>query len=117
MPRKNRYATPEDELTPTWTPSGVDYDRQVESMQELRELTNGIARAHWERDERMAALALSNSLSRRDMAIAIGCTKSRVDQILRETAEELQRRSSRAAAAGVALHLHAEDGAGRSRTG
>jgi hypothetical protein len=110
MPRRNRYATPQDELTPTWTPGGTDYDLQVESMRELRELTNHIAQAHWERDERMAALALSNSLSRRDMATAIGCTKSRVDQILRETAEELQRRSGRAAAARVALHMPTSDG-------
>ncbi len=86
MPRRNRYATPEDELTPTWTPSGTDYDLQVEAMRELRELTKHIADTHWERDEQMAAFALNQSLSRRDMATAIGCTKSRVDQILRENA-------------------------------
>jgi DNA-directed RNA polymerase specialized sigma subunit len=105
MPRRHRYATSEDELMPTWTPPGADYNLQVESMRELRELTDRIAHAHWERDERMAALALSNSLSRRDIATAIGCSKSRVDQILRETAEELQRRDSRAAAARVARHM------------
>jgi len=98
---------PEDELVPTWTPRGANYDLQVESMRELRELTDRIARAHWQRDERMAALALSNSLSRRDMATAIGCTKSRVDQILRETAEELQHQKNRAALARVARHMPA----------
>jgi DNA-directed RNA polymerase specialized sigma subunit len=105
MPRRHRYATPGEELAPAWTPRGADYHLQVESMRELRELTDRIANAHWERDERMAALALSNSLSRRDMATAIGCSKSRVDQILRETAEELQRRDDRAAAARVARHM------------
>jgi hypothetical protein len=33
----------------------------------------------------MAAWALSNSLSREDMAIATGLAKSRVDQIIRES--------------------------------
>jgi hypothetical protein len=74
-------------------------------MRELRALTDRIAHAHWERDERMAALALSSSLSRRDMATAIGCSKSRVDQILRETAEELRRRDSQAATTRVARHM------------
>jgi DNA-directed RNA polymerase specialized sigma subunit len=83
----------------------VDYELQVESMYELRELTNRIARANWERDERMATLALSNSLSRHDMATAIGCSKSRVDQILRETTEELRRRKNVDAEQRVGRHM------------
>jgi len=105
MPRRHRYTVVEAEPVPTWTPRNVDHELQVESMHELRELTNRIVSANWERDERMAALALSNSLSRHDMATAIGCSKSRVDQILRETAEELQRRKNLDAEQRVGRHM------------
>lgn len=91
MPRTHRYATVDDDLLPTWTTRSHDYDRQVESMREIRDLSNGIASAHRERDQRLAALALSNSLSRTDMARAAGLSKPRIDQILFEVAEENQR--------------------------
>lgn len=94
MPRTHRYATVDDDLLPTWTTRSHDYDRQVESMREIRELSNGIASAHRERDQRLAALALSNSLSRADMARAAGLSKARIDQILFEVAEQNQRRKN-----------------------
>jgi galactose-1-phosphate uridylyltransferase len=58
------------------------------ARRELRELSNGIASAYRRRDELIQALALSNSLSREDMARATGLAKSRVDQIIRELTEE-----------------------------
>lgn len=57
-------------------------------MRELRHLANNIGSGYRQRDERMLALAVSNSLSRRDMATATGLAKSRVDQILRELSAE-----------------------------
>jgi hypothetical protein len=92
MPRHHRYTVLDGELLPSWTTRNHDYDGQVESMLKIRELSNGVARAYRERDELMQALALSNSLSRQDMARAAGMNKSRVDQIIRELTEEDQRR-------------------------
>lgn len=92
-------------LLPTWTTRSHDYDRQVESMREIRELSNNIAVAHRERDQRLAALALSNSLSRTDMARAAGLSKARIDQILFEVAEEHHQRQHREGEARVRRHL------------
>jgi hypothetical protein len=81
-----------DDLWPTFTTPQHDYARQVASMRELRELSNEVACAYRRRDRRMQALALSNSLSREDMARATGLAKSRVDQIIRElTVADAQR--------------------------
>ena len=52
----------------------------------------------------MTAWALSNSLSRQDMAVATGLAKSRVDQIIRETYELERSLSARACAQRVARH-------------
>jgi hypothetical protein len=54
-------------------------------MRDLRAMHNEIPLGYQKRDGQMAAWALSNSLSREDMAIATGLAKSRVDQIIRET--------------------------------
>lgn len=59
-------------------------------MREIRELSNSIATAHRQRDQLLAALALS--LSRGDMARAAGLSKPRIDQILYEVATENARR-------------------------
>jgi hypothetical protein len=56
-------------------------------MRELRNAHNGIADGYRHRDGLMHAWALSNTLSRSDMAIATGLVKSRVDQLIREAAE------------------------------
>jgi hypothetical protein len=45
---------------------------------------NEIPLGYQKRDGQMTAWALSNSVSRGDMAIATGLAKSRVDQIIRE---------------------------------
>jgi hypothetical protein len=85
MPRPHRHTIlAADDLRPTFTTRHHDYDSQVASMRELRELSNGIASAYLRRDRRMQALACSGSLSREDMARATGLAKSRVDQIIRE---------------------------------
>ena len=49
-------------------------------MRELRQAQNLIADGHAVRDGLMHAWALTNTLSRRDMALATGLAKSRVDQ-------------------------------------
>jgi hypothetical protein len=106
MPRPHRHAILDaDDLRPTFTTRHHDYDGQVASMRELRELSNGIANAYRRRDKRMQALALSNSLSREDMARATGLAKSRVDQIIRELTEEDQRRRNAEALERVRRHL------------
>lgn len=88
MPRPRRHdKRPDENLVPTWTPAGVDRDRQIEDMYELRRLSNAIAQAYFARDDKMLALSLSNSLSRTDMARATGLNKSRVDQSIREQAD------------------------------
>jgi hypothetical protein len=87
MPRRHRHNVLDDDLEPTWTPPGVDRERQIESMRELRRLSNAVAEAYLARDDKMLAQALSHSLSRRDIARATGLNKSRVDQVIREMAD------------------------------
>ena len=53
-------------------------------MRALRVIHNEIPLGYQKRDGQMTAWALSNSLSREDMATATGLAKSRVDQIIRE---------------------------------
>ena len=74
-------------------------------MEELRELSNRIARSFEARDQRLLALALSHGLSRQDMALATGLNKSRVDQIIREMAERDQRLRNDATSANARRHL------------
>jgi hypothetical protein len=50
----------------------------------MRALHNEIPPGYQRRDSQMTARALSNSVSREDMAIATRLAKSRVDQIIRE---------------------------------
>lgn len=91
MPRAHRYSISDvdhAELVPTWTTRAHDYERQIEAMREIRVLSNNIAGAHRERDQLLGALALSQSLSRADMARAAGLSKPRIDQILYEVATE-----------------------------
>ena len=89
---------PEDELTPTHTPLGVDPARQAEYLRELRALENQGRQAEFDRNDFIVARALSNSLSRPDMARAIGVSRSRIDQIIRSHHQLLQDRRNAAAA-------------------
>jgi hypothetical protein len=83
--KSSRYdVLPHDDLNPSHPVPGVPLERQVESMRELRAIHNEIPNAFIRRDRQMQAWALSNSLSRQDMAIAVGMHKSRVDQIIRD---------------------------------
>jgi hypothetical protein len=76
---------PMDEpLVPTHNPGGITEQKQIELMTELRELHNAIPSAFQARDMRIAALAASGSLSRRDMGTACDLAKSRIDQIIAE---------------------------------
>lgn len=94
---------PEVDLCPTQPIPNVSLESQAEKMRELRAAQNGGARGYRERDNLMAAWALSNTLSRADMAVAIGRAPSRVNQIIRATAireaeirtRELQARAAR----------------------
>lgn len=77
---------PEVDLLPTQPVPDVSLESQAEKMRELRAAQNRGARGYRERDNLMVAWALSNTLSRADMAIAIGRAPSRVNQIIRATA-------------------------------
>jgi len=99
MPKAHRYEVLDDHFAPRWSPPGVDRERQAIRMRALQGLSNDIAEGFRRRDELMAALDSTHSLSRRDMAAATGLSRGRVDQIIREVTElnprlELNRRSS-----------------------
>lgn len=108
MPRAHRYTTVDQELVPTWTTRSHDYHGQIQSMREIRELSNELAHAYRRRDERMQALALSGSLSRQDMARAAGLSKARVDQIIKELTEQDQRRRNAEGLERVRRHMGPE---------
>jgi hypothetical protein len=73
---------PDEAIEPTSTPPGTEYAEQLEILRELRALQNAIPAAQLARDQRLAALARSGAVSRRDMARACGLAKSRIDQII-----------------------------------
>jgi hypothetical protein len=75
---------PSEDLQPTNPVRGVPIVVQAESMLKLRAMHNEIPNSTIQRDRQIQAWALSNSLSRRDMAVAVGLVKSRVDQIIRD---------------------------------
>jgi hypothetical protein len=73
---------PDEAIEPTSTSPGAEYVEQLEILRELRALQNAIPAAQLARDQHLAALARSGTVSRRDMARACGLAKSRVDQII-----------------------------------
>jgi hypothetical protein len=83
--KASRYQVlPDEDLQPQHPVAGVPLERQAEAMRELRSMHNEIPRGFIRRDRQMQAWALSNSLSRQDMASAVDMHKSRVDQIIRD---------------------------------
>lgn len=96
---------PAEELRPTYVPTGEDPAARATLMRELRELSLDVRRAYAARDERLLALACSQTLSRRDMATATGLAKSRVDQIIAARWQAHQERLNVAAAERVRRHL------------
>jgi hypothetical protein len=72
----------DEPIEPTSTPPGATYLEQCAALHELRALHHAISAAQAARDERLALLARSGIVSRRDMARACGLNKSRIDQIL-----------------------------------
>ncbi len=106
MPKRHRYELLADEqLTPTRPVPGVSIEAQQGLMRELRDAQNEIVNGHAIRDGLMQAWALSNSLSRHDMALATGLAKSRVDQLIREATERQIAARNAAAAAQVQRHM------------
>jgi hypothetical protein len=96
MPSSHRYKTlpDEPELLVRSVP-GVDEDVQFAHKRELRAAQNNIAANYIQRDRLMQAWALSNTLSREDMADATGLAKSRVDQLIRDiTLQNIERRNA-----------------------
>jgi hypothetical protein len=73
---------PAEAIEPTSTPTGTEHAEQLEILRELRALQNAIPAAQLARDQQLAAIARSGTLSRRDMARACGLAKSRIDQII-----------------------------------
>jgi hypothetical protein len=96
---------PKTDLQPTNPIRDVPLDIQAESMRRLRAAHNQAALGYRERDGLMTAWALSNSLSRQDMAVATGLAKSRVDQIIRETYEHERATTAQECAERVARHM------------
>ena len=75
--RRSTATTPSlHPLTPTKPVPGVALRVQLDHMEELREAQNDIAAGFLRRDQLMQAWALSNTLSREDMAVATGLAKS-----------------------------------------
>lgn len=106
MPRAHRHdLLPDDDLWPSDRFPGMEPSQQAEHMRELRSRHNRIAYGYSDRDELMLALATSNALSRRDIAVATGLVESRVNQIVRELAEAHQQFRNAAAAEQVARHM------------
>jgi hypothetical protein len=106
MPKAHRYTLlPDDGLEPIAPVPDVPIAVQQEHMRELRQAQNQIANGHAVRDGLMHAWALSNTLSRHDMAVATGLAKSRVDQLVREAAERDIARGNAAAAESVRRHM------------
>lgn len=96
---------PTEDLCPTHTRLGVDPERQAESMRRLRELENRGRQAEYDRNDLLCALALSNSLSRPDMARSIGVSRSRVDQLIRDHYSLVLDRRAAAAITQFARHM------------
>jgi hypothetical protein len=96
---------PEGELTPTQPLPDVSLESQAEKMRELRAAQNRGARGFRERDDLMVAWALSSTLSRADMAVAIGKVPSRVNQIIRATASREAEIRTRELHARGAVHM------------
>jgi|SRR4051795_372606 hypothetical protein len=106
MAKHHRYAgLPDQDLTPARPVPGVPIELQKDHMHELREAQNQIADGHAVRDGLMHAWALSNTLSRHDMAVATGLAKSRVDQLIREAAERQVATWNAVARERVARHM------------
>lgn len=101
-------SVPDDGLEPTHTPAGITAQAQRALMHELRDLHVSIARRQAMRDNRIAAISLSGSLSRRDMGRACGLSKARVDQIIAAVALRDQERRNAAGRAVTARHLPPE---------
>ena len=96
---------PEEALHPSKPVADVPLERQATAMRQLRAARNRVSAAYLERDELMAALGASNSLSRHDMAIATGLAKSRVDQIIRDTYARHRARMARGGEERAVRHL------------
>lgn len=96
---------PDEDLQPTNPVHGVPIDVQAESMRKLRAMHNEIPNSTIHRDRQMQAWALSNSLSRHDMAVAVGLVKSRVDQIIRDLTLVDQARNAREAYERLRRHM------------
>ncbi|HEX7298908.1 MAG TPA: hypothetical protein VF257_07855 [Solirubrobacteraceae bacterium] len=104
--RPHRYALlPDEDLQPTDPVPHVPVKRQAEAMRELRSMHNQIPNGYLKRDRQMQAWALSNSVSRRDIAVATGLVKSRVDQIIRDLTLADDARKAREAVERVRRHL------------
>lgn len=99
---------PDEDLQPLNPVHGIPTEIQAESMRKLRAMHNEIPNRTIQRDRQMQAWALSNSLSRHDMAVAVGLVKSRVDQIIRDLTLLDQARNAREAYERLRRHMPPE---------
>ena len=94
-----------EDLEPTFTPPGVDRERQRETLQQLYDLEMASRSARDERDELILANALSHSLSRGDMGRAVGLSRSRIDQLIAQRSAALGEARTRALRERARRHL------------
>jgi hypothetical protein len=96
---------PDEPIEPTYTPLGMTVEVQREILCELRQLQNAIPAAQLQRDDRLTSLALSGTVTRKDMARACGLNKSRIDQIIAAHAHRIQAIRNAAAEARMRRHM------------
>jgi hypothetical protein len=96
-----------DDLLPKNPVPGVPTALQAESMRLLRRMRRA-PKYPQELADQMAAWALSNSLSREDMAVATELTLDQVNKIIRETAERDRDLTTHALRERVARHMPPE---------
>lgn len=96
---------PDKPIEPTHTPSNTTVEAQRELLSELRQLQNAIPAAQLKRDDRLTALALSGTVTRKDMARACGLNKSRIDQIIAAHTRRIQVDRNAAAKARMRRHM------------
>jgi hypothetical protein len=96
---------PDEPIEPTHTPPGTTAEVQRKILGELRQLQNAIPAAQLRRDDRLTALALSGTVTRKDMARACGLNKSRIDQIIAAHAHRIQAIRNAEAEARMRRHM------------
>jgi hypothetical protein len=101
------HSTEDEDLHPERVPHGATYAGQLELMVELRGYADEGFDGRHMLGERLMALALHPTLTRKEMATASRLSEAEVDQIIRERWIYRQRCNQCAATDRVARHMAA----------